>query len=275
MKGRKAGDEKAGPPKTRHLTSDLSKSDDKADLSSAQYVPKGVTFASPTNLLSYDLSQSSPSNEWQDRVTNMLSLLARDSPKRPGPGMLEVSTQPRSGLSLPSILGSAPSNQVTSHQYRDAMPARDDSRSPGRRLKRRIDDSDLYYSGQASSAPPSATFAPPQSGFEYSSPRRSHEEQPGPDLRRSRSAIGKGLGQHQRDDSLAYPYSSESGEEDLTGALGQLSLNEEEEVRYHGKVSGLYLLHSEDRLDGRNEGGIWSVLVLYILPIFGPHWFMR
>jgi hypothetical protein len=36
-----------------------------------------------------------------------------------------------------------------------------------------------------------------------------------------------------------------------------LSLNEDEQVRYHGKASGLHLLGNTDRVDGRNEGGIW------------------
>lgn len=49
----------------------------------------------------------------------------------------------------------------------------------------------------------------------------------------------------------------ESSDDELAGEVGQLSLNEEREVRYHGKASGLHLLHVKDRVDGRNEGGIW------------------
>ncbi|KAF7978567.1 hypothetical protein HWV62_45496 [Athelia sp. TMB] len=41
----------------------------------------------------------------------------------------------------------------------------------------------------------------------------------------------------------------------LLDAVGQLSLNEDEEVRYHGKASGLHLLGA--RAGSRNEGGIW------------------
>jgi len=55
---------------------------------------------------------------------------------------------------------------------------------------------------------------------------------------------------------MSEDFSSES-EEDLTGAVGQLSLNEEEEVRYHGTASGLHLLVNKRREDERNEGGIW------------------
>jgi hypothetical protein len=46
-------------------------------------------------------------------------------------------------------------------------------------------------------------------------------------------------------------------EDELAGAIGQLSLNEDEQVRYHGKASGLYLLDNKERVDRRNEGGIW------------------
>ena len=48
------------------------------------------------------------------------------------------------------------------------------------------------------------------------------------------------------------------GEEDLDEAVGQLSLNEDEQVRFHGKASGLHLLAPQERIDGRSEGGIWK-----------------
>ncbi len=50
---------------------------------------------------------------------------------------------------------------------------------------------------------------------------------------------------------------SESGEDEIAIAVGQLSLNEDEQVRYHGKVSGLHLLGANERQDGR---GIWYVI---------------
>lgn len=53
--------------------------------------------------------------------------------------------------------------------------------------------------------------------------------------------------------------SSHSDDDDVLDAVGQLSLNEDEEVRYHGKASGLHLLGGKERVDSRNEGGIWSV----------------
>ena len=48
-----------------------------------------------------------------------------------------------------------------------------------------------------------------------------------------------------------------SGEDELALAVGQLSINEEEQVRYHGKASGLHLLGASEREDDRAEGGIW------------------
>jgi hypothetical protein len=48
-----------------------------------------------------------------------------------------------------------------------------------------------------------------------------------------------------------------SDDEALTDAVGQLSLNEDAQVRYHGKASGLHLLGQKPRVDRRNEGGIW------------------
>jgi len=55
--------------------------------------------------------------------------------------------------------------------------------------------------------------------------------------------------------------SSES-EEEVADAVGQLSLNEDEQVRYHGKASGLHLLGDKDRVDSRNEGGIWYAVCM-------------
>lgn len=46
----------------------------------------------------------------------------------------------------------------------------------------------------------------------------------------------------------------------LVSQVGHLSLNEEREVRFHGQASGLHLLDVKDRIDGRNEGGIWLVI---------------
>jgi hypothetical protein len=39
--------------------------------------------------------------------------------------------------------------------------------------------------------------------------------------------------------------------------MGQLSLDDNAEVRYHGKASGLHLLGPALRNDSRQEGGVW------------------
>jgi hypothetical protein len=41
--------------------------------------------------------------------------------------------------------------------------------------------------------------------------------------------------------------------------MGQLSLDDNAEVRYHGKASGLHLLGPALRNDSRQEGGVWYV----------------
>ncbi|EIW62469.1 uncharacterized protein TRAVEDRAFT_160349 [Trametes versicolor FP-101664 SS1] len=51
------------------------------------------------------------------------------------------------------------------------------------------------------------------------------------------------------------------GDEDLfdcADAFGNLSINENREVRYHGNASGLQLLAQSERTDGRNIQGIWN-----------------
>ncbi|KAF8585649.1 hypothetical protein K439DRAFT_1409792 [Ramaria rubella] len=57
--------------------------------------------------------------------------------------------------------------------------------------------------------------------------------------------------------SLSATSSSSSDDEEIASAVGQLSLNEDSQVRYHGQASGLHILGQSDRLDKRNEGGIW------------------
>ncbi|KAJ7242001.1 fungal-specific transcription factor domain-containing protein [Mycena rebaudengoi] len=83
------------------------------------------------------------------------------------------------------------------------------------------------------------------------------------------------------DDGMDVGTTAGRGEGGLAGAVGQLSLNEDKQVRYHGKVSGLHLLArqagargrrgrsedagvaeedgaaEEERGEGRNVGGIW------------------
>jgi len=51
-------------------------------------------------------------------------------------------------------------------------------------------------------------------------------------------------------------------EDELLSAVGQLSLNEDQQVRYHGKASGIYLLRNKRP---RNEDGIWCVICVFLV----------
>ncbi|KAL6306894.1 fungal-specific transcription factor domain-containing protein [Sparassis latifolia] len=64
-----------------------------------------------------------------------------------------------------------------------------------------------------------------------------------------------------------------SGEDELAIEIGQLSLNEDEQVRFHGKASGLHLLGMgiKEGLDGRNEGGIWRFPKARVWPPLPPN----
>ncbi|KAJ7492355.1 fungal-specific transcription factor domain-containing protein [Mycena latifolia] len=48
--------------------------------------------------------------------------------------------------------------------------------------------------------------------------------------------------------------------------IGALSLDEHQEVRFHGQTSGLYLLARSNRTDGRKEGGIWNLPMARVWP---------
>lgn len=98
------------------------------------------------------------------------------------------------------------------------------------------------------------------------------------------------------DDGMDVGTAAGRGEGGLAGAVGQLSLNEDKQVRYHGKASGLHLLArqagargrrgrrgrsedagvaeedgaaEEERGEGRNVGGIWLVF----LAVWGARFF--
>ncbi|KAL1671763.1 fungal-specific transcription factor domain-containing protein [Schizophyllum commune] len=64
--------------------------------------------------------------------------------------------------------------------------------------------------------------------------------------------------------SEMYTFDSDASDQDNAGLstepTGELSLDEHQEVRLHGKASGLHLLRRIHRIDDRIEGGIWCVL---------------
>ncbi|KAJ7751211.1 fungal-specific transcription factor domain-containing protein [Mycena maculata] len=48
--------------------------------------------------------------------------------------------------------------------------------------------------------------------------------------------------------------------------MGALSLDEHQEVRFHGQTSGLHLLARSNRTDARKEGGIWNLPMARVWP---------
>lgn len=65
-----------------------------------------------------------------------------------------------------------------------------------------------------------------------------------------------------------YTFNEEDSDDakDATENMGTLSLNENQEIRYHGRVSGLPLLGQNTRTDDRIEGGIWRLPMARVWP---------
>lgn len=130
-----------------------------------------------------------------------------------------------------------------------ANPSEKDNTSPSRRQRRRLGEHEFSPVGDPS----------PNSLFKRRGRRLSHTYS-------SLSPVAPITGDLH---SSSIDSSSDS-EAELAGAVGQLSLNEDEQVRFHGKASGLHLLNDKERIDGRNEGGIWCVLSFLNLHLLNP-----
>ena len=130
----------------------------------------------------------------------------------------------------------------------------------GRRQRRRVDDNDYSFQQRSTSSTSS-----PRSAVPHKDSTRIFTSQ---EAYLSLNDI-TGTSSPLRSWNTGVDDSVTSGSEDeLTGAVGQLSLNEDEQVRYHGKASGLYLLGNKERVDRRNEGGIWLVFLPHVSYIF-------
>ncbi|KAI0321497.1 fungal-specific transcription factor domain-containing protein, partial [Amylostereum chailletii] len=131
-----------------------------------------------------------------------------------------------------NIPGRPPASERTSRPVLSLSIAHDAEDAPEhKRQRRRLERS------------PHGQRTPPRSTSPSSRSSRSREHPTEAEWREANGASGAG---------------ESSGDDDaLTGEVGQLSINEERELRYHGKASGLHLLGVKDRVDGRNEGGIW------------------
>ncbi|KAF8445677.1 fungal-specific transcription factor domain-containing protein [Boletus edulis BED1] len=95
------------------------------------------------------------------------------------------------------------------------------------------------------------------------SPSRISTEAPLPQRRRlDESSPGADTSHPNWNEMYIMEASSDSAETDepqCATAFGQLSLDENQEVRYHGKTSGLHLLIRNDRVDSRLDGGVWRL----------------
>ncbi|KAI3613223.1 hypothetical protein WG66_001383, partial [Moniliophthora roreri] len=240
---------------------------------------KGRYAQSKDDEVRNELASTHPSNEWQDGVTAMLrkAAVARggklDTPRIPSMNISD--DEPESFMQrqrredLPAIV-TAPLNDRDS----SATDCEDgnESSSQGRRQRRRIDDAshDSVSEQSESQKPPSVASpsGPPESAHSSLSPNsrsfaspisRSISQQSGSVPSPSSRVIRRNTptSEKQRPTGITFDGYVSEDEDDLPGALGQLSLNEEEQVRYHGKASGLHLLGMKDRFDQRNEGGIW------------------
>ena len=138
--------------------------------------------------------------------------------------------------------------------------------TPFRRQRRRIDEGEDISHARSPSATsasgrsrsPALASAKSSAGLSASA-MLAHRERRSPEMRDDESVGDDETGGSER-----------SGEDDeLAIEVGQLSLNEDEQVRFHGKMSGLHLLGVKERQDGRGEGGIWCVPVRVLL---GHRW---
>ncbi|KAH9474654.1 Nitrogen assimilation transcription factor nit-4 [Psilocybe cubensis] len=196
-----------------------------------------------TESATIDLTSTHPSNEWQDKVSKMLNAVASSS-------------------SSENNADNRPASTPKSHSS-DEHPSPD-----GRRQRRRIGDDDYPYQQNPNSASGSAVSLHQPQQQQQAHPLETSSRHRGPYTPLSpvrgrfphlngSSRAGDAQGGDRRSSSVDENSLTEDSEDELMGAVGQLSLNEDEQVRYHGKASGLYLLGNKERVDQRNEGGIW------------------
>jgi hypothetical protein len=192
----------------------------------------------------FDFNFFSPSNQWQDGVSSMLNKLLLTQKNEISTASSRRSDIRGESYTPKSTAGYSSDDNVSLH---------------GRRQRRRVGDND--YSFQQRS--PSSTSGP-RSAVPHKDSTRTFTNQ---EAYLSLSDIaGTSSPWHSWNSSVDGMTSG--SEDELTGAVGQLSLNEDEQVRYHGKASGLYLLGNKERVDRRNEGGIWLVFLPFVSTCF-------
>ncbi|KAI0694111.1 fungal-specific transcription factor domain-containing protein [Cytidiella melzeri] len=197
-----------------------------------------------------------PTSEWQDMVTTHLNARAvkRNTALSDGDPFGESGTA-EERIGGPTHAARALKGTSDSLASPITAVAGNTENDQPRRQKRRVDkdpsgpsshaDSPASTSLSGRSMSPVQTYPSPHPALLNKRSTHSLHNDRSPDLR-----------------ELATDYESqdeeeESGEDELAIAVGQLSINEDLQVRYHGKASGLHLLNASQRDDGRSEGGIW------------------
>lgn len=197
---------------------------------------------------------SSPSNEWQDAVVERLKVAAR--------------TRNTTNVSSPSnYIGSGPLTTQNSHE----SGGKDFRESQRRRVDGQSNNELSSHSPERNSYPQSANrqsihaltntsdILGPLTGMggaRYSPVNLPSSVRSSVDLTNNLGSV-YGDTQSQADSSILEDDEHVEGEEGITDGVGQLSINEEAQVRFHGKASGLHILGQKIRPDGRNKGGIW------------------
>lgn len=172
----------------------------------------------------------------------------------------------RSQQSAPALTTSYANSRPTLRvnlQDASSSDVNDEDQSPARRQRRRVGTEDISfrsYDHSRNSAPVSAVSQ--RHGLSPNDHRGPYSA-----LSPLNSSFTHARGSGRRWSVSSTDSLSSEDEEELAGAVGQLSLNEDEQLRYHGKASGLHLLGVKERVDGRNEGGIWFVFTLFLVVV--------
>ncbi|KIL66147.1 hypothetical protein M378DRAFT_75687 [Amanita muscaria Koide BX008] len=173
----------------------------------------------------FDLTSTHPSNEWQDKVGAMLSSLAKAQQEQTSDRVASQRPNLRLDVQGPNTASQEP---------------------PRQRQRRRLEsDKEHRYAGSEMSPPSAMSSRRPES----LSSRETYSS-----LNSAR--LSDQLDQQHVSSRATTPDDRES-DGDLTGAVGQLSINEDAQLRYHSKLSGLHLLSDKVKVETRNEGGLW------------------
>ncbi|TBU22427.1 fungal-specific transcription factor domain-containing protein [Dichomitus squalens] len=176
-----------------------------------------------------------PSNEWQDQVISRLNTAAATrNTLLPDGQVASTSTEGDDTISPPLSALPPSGTSASARKEADSQAASSD----GRRQRRRLDGDGAV--------------------------------QPEISRRSTSSASSRSPIRHGAAGEESMEETDESGEDEMAVAVGQLSLNEDEQVRFHGKMSGLHLLGVKERQDGRNEGGLWRFPKARVWPPLPP-----